>query len=254
MKKLYVDSNEKKRILESHGFIKEQTTADPAKLERQMQYFLDAIKNGCLKGTKENIVKDGDSYVFKVSAKSGSIVTFYSDNSKGGNIWKIEGTEKTGKWNCPEAKPVVSQQTQKKPDDEEVILPGDGKESELTKTIKKGLENINPTTLKGLADDAQKGIDASFTLKACKDYISIYFTQAQQGLYIGNLEDRKKSIYACFNMYQAKLSDDTRDQLRWLSGNEEGAKTFGVFKRYKNIGTINDNKERSMFRLDRNFK
>ena len=50
------------------------------------------------------------------------------------------------------------------------------------------------------------------------------------------------------------MSDKTRDQLRWLSGNEKDAKKFGLFRRYKNLGTIRDNQERSMFRLDRNFE
>jgi hypothetical protein len=269
-KLLTISKEEKEKILELHSkekksFVNEQKTQKTR--EQALAFFKNAKDKGCLTDPNLKIDDpwgaDDDIRVFiKGVSKKGNTKRVYDDYT-----WEIVDPNdvqiNAGKWSCVEGK--LSSNDPK--DGSKVTLPGDNQEdktgdnqdgkkkkSELTKTIEKGLEGINPTTLKDLADQAKEAIDESFTLEACENFISIYFTQAQEGLYTDNLANRKKSIYACFNKYQAKLSNNTRDQLRWLSGNQEGAKTFGVFKRYKNIGTINDNKERSMFRLDRNFK
>jgi hypothetical protein len=261
-KLLTISKEEKQKILELHSKEKKSFVNEQKKLKTEKEalaFFKDAKEKGCLTDPNLNFnevwLSDDETKIFIKGIGKKGAKRVYDDFT-----WEIVDPTETkilnsGTWACKSSTtPTTPGGDKPTTNDPEITLPDDEKESELTKTIKKGLENISPQTLNKLASDAQIGIDKKFTLQDCEDYISIYFRQANDALYTADLENRKKSIYACFNKYQAKLSNNTRDQLRWLSGNQEGAKTFGVFKRYKNIGTINDNKERSMFRLDRNFK
>lgn len=104
----------------------------------------------------------------------------------------------------------------------------------------------------GLKDQLEK-VKVDFNEVACEGLINSYFEMAQYG---GQqdpkaLDEIKNAVYGCYRKNMRNMSANTKDQLRWLSGNEENAKNILGMKKFKRIGNIRQDNERRVYRLDR---
>ena len=113
--------------------------------------------------------------------------------------------------------------------------------------------STNPSTIsQGLKDQLEK-VKVDFNEVACEGLINSYFEMAQYG---GQqdpkaLDEIKNAVYGCYRKNMRNMSANTKDQLRWLSGNEENAKNILGMKKFKKIGNIRQDNERRVYRLDR---
>lgn len=104
----------------------------------------------------------------------------------------------------------------------------------------------------GLKDQLEK-VKVDFNEVACEGLINSYFEMAQYG---GQqdpkaLDEIKNAVYGCYRKNMRNMSANTKDQLRWLSGNEENAKNILGMKKFKRIGNIRQDNERRVYRLDK---
>lgn len=113
--------------------------------------------------------------------------------------------------------------------------------------------STTPSTItQGLKDKLEK-VKVDFNEVACEGLINSYFEMAQYG---GQqdpkaLDEIKNAVYGCYRKNMRNMSANTKDQLRWLSGNEENAKNILGMKKFKKIGNIRQDNERRVYRLDR---
>lgn len=109
-----------------------------------------------------------------------------------------------------------------------------------------------PSTLsQGLKDQLERA-KTDFNKVACEGLINSYFEMAQFAKTQDpkELDEIKKTIYGCYRKNMRNLSPNSKDQLRWLSGNEENAKNILGMKKFKQIGNIRQDNERRVYRLD----
>jgi len=96
-------------------------------------------------------------------------------------------------------------------------------------------------------------VKVDFNEVACKGLIDTYFELAQAG----KTQDEKtmnyikENVYGCFRKNMRNFQNDTKDKLRWLSGNEEDAKNVLGMKKFKQIGNIRQDDSRRAYRLDK---
>lgn len=113
--------------------------------------------------------------------------------------------------------------------------------------------STTPSTIsQGLKDQLEK-VKVDFNEVACEGLINSYFEMAQYG---GQqdpkaLDEIKNAVYGCYRKNMRNMSANTKDQLRWLSGNEENAKNILGMRKFKKIGNIRQDNERRVYRLDR---
>jgi hypothetical protein len=113
--------------------------------------------------------------------------------------------------------------------------------------------STTPSTIsQGLKDQLEK-VKVDFNEVACEGLINSYFEMAQYG---GQqdpkaLDEIKNAVYGCYRKNMRNMSANTKDQLRWLSGNEENAKNILGMKKFKKIGNIRQDNERRVYRLDK---
>lgn len=122
-----------------------------------------------------------------------------------------------------------------------------------TVTTTTGGTQTTPSTIsQGLKDQLEK-VKVDFNEVACEGLINSYFEMAQYG---GQqdpkaLDEIKNAVYGCYRKNMRNMSANTKDQLRWLSGNEENAKNILGMRKFKKIGNIRQDNERRVYRLDR---
>lgn len=113
--------------------------------------------------------------------------------------------------------------------------------------------STTPSTIsQGLKDQLEK-VKVDFNEVACEGLINSYFEMAQYG---GQqdpkaLDEIKNAVYGCYRKNMRNMSANTKDQLRWLSGNEENARNILGMRKFKKIGNIRQDNERRVYRLDR---
>lgn len=110
-----------------------------------------------------------------------------------------------------------------------------------------------PTTLdQGMKDMLEK-LRVDYNIVACQGLIDTYFEMAQAGQTQDNtaLNFIKDSVYMCVRKNMRNFKNDTKDKLRWLSGNEEDAKNILGARKFKNIGNIRQDDARRAYRLDK---
>ncbi len=110
-----------------------------------------------------------------------------------------------------------------------------------------------PSNISQGIKDQLEIVKVDFNEVACEGLINSYFEMAQYG---GQqdpkaLDEIKNAVYGCYRKNMRNMSANTKDQLRWLSGNEENAKNILGMKKFKKIGNIRQDNERRVYRLDR---
>ena len=114
---------------------------------------------------------------------------------------------------------------------------------------------VNPVTTSGQAVDPmvqslQTLKTQEYALNECKTFVDEYFKKAQLGADDPKLSEYQSAVTFCNNKNRANWSEDTKDQLRWLTGREDEAKKIlGLFKKYPRIGNIRDTAGRRKWRL-----
>ena len=113
--------------------------------------------------------------------------------------------------------------------------------------------STTPSTISQGLKDQLESVKVDFNEVACEGLINSYFEMAQYG---GQqdpkaLDEIKNAVYGCYRKNMRNMSANTKDQLRWLSGNEENAKNILGMKKFKKIGNIRQDNERRVYRLDK---
>ncbi len=122
-----------------------------------------------------------------------------------------------------------------------------------TVTNTTGGTKTTPSTISQSLKDQLENVKVDFNEVACEGLINSYFEIAQYG---GQqdpkaLDEIKNAVYGCYRKNMRNMSANTKDQLRWLSGNEENARNILGMRKFKKIGNIRQDNERRVYRLDR---
>jgi hypothetical protein len=241
--KIQIKDSEIREILEMHSkmkksIIKEQQTKG---VDVQLQEF---ITNGCF--TKDSTVIRTNSSdpqlqfaIKRVSKQDPSRIRYFYINKK--------VAEKVGDspivflkdpWDCPKTENLSKLDVTKK-DEQDVT-----KKEEQIVTL--GQAQAASTEIQ----DILKTVTTNYDKTQCEQLIDNYFTLAQVGGDNPKLNQYKRTIISCNNKNRGKWSEKTKDQLRWLTGNEDKAKGFlGVGKRFKSLGNIKDQIDRRPWQL-----
>jgi len=131
--------------------------------------------------------------------------------------------------------------------------PGQTPTTPATQTTTPAAQSATPTNLDQGMKDILDQVKVDFNEVACKGLIDTYFELAQAG----KTQDEKtmnyikENVYGCFRKNMRNFENDTKDKLRWLSGNEEDAKNVLGMKKFKQIGNIRQDDSRRAYRLDK---
>jgi hypothetical protein len=238
--KIQIKDSEIREILEMHSkmkksIIKEQQTKG---VDVQLQEF---ISSGCFTDGKVIRTNSSDPQlqfaIKRVSKKDPNRFRYYYINKKvAEKVGDAPISYLKDPWECPKTQtPSQTDVTTKSQPDattEPQITPGQAQAASTE------IQDILTTVTK------------NYGKNECEQLIDNYFTLAQVGGDNPKLNQYKKTIISCNNKNRGKWSEKTKDQVRWLTGNEDKARGFlGVGKRFKSLGNIKDQIDRRPWQL-----